>query len=421
MGVLEPADAAGWAIAARVEARVDELADRLVERYCEEIVAYARLDEEVRRDVGRLSLDYLRLLLANLGRAEALTEAELDRTRAAAAARVHQDVPLESFLHALRLWSRVTWESVLEAADPDRPEELRAALRICGRVLEFSDQCSTAVTQAYLDEFSRVAGDRELLRRDLLDALAAGRGGSESVQRLARGLGLPLARAYAVVVARSGGPPAERSAAERSAGERTVLRRVVEAARTHLRPPAGSLLLGVRDGEVVVLYPAAQDADMTGLRRQGEAFAAAVAADGVSVGLGGRQEHVADVALAYDEARRAADIAVRDGIRGAAVELDDVLIEHLAGGAPHAQRLLDRMLRALQEYDSQRGAELLPTLRAYLDSGLRVSRAAGVLNVHPNTMLYRLRRIKELSGRDPHDPEDLALLVLALKAGPPPG
>jgi len=35
--------------------------------------------------------------------------------------------------------------------------------------------------------------------------------------------------------------------------------------------------------------------------------------------------------------------------------------------------------------------------------------------VHPNTVVYRLRRIKELSGRDPHDPDDLLLLYLGLK------
>jgi DNA-binding PucR family transcriptional regulator len=35
--------------------------------------------------------------------------------------------------------------------------------------------------------------------------------------------------------------------------------------------------------------------------------------------------------------------------------------------------------------------------------------------VHPNTISYRLRRIKELTGRDPHVPDDLLLLQLGLK------
>jgi DNA-binding PucR family transcriptional regulator len=35
--------------------------------------------------------------------------------------------------------------------------------------------------------------------------------------------------------------------------------------------------------------------------------------------------------------------------------------------------------------------------------------------MNPNTVVYRLRRIRELSGRDPHDVDDLLVLVLALK------
>jgi DNA-binding PucR family transcriptional regulator len=35
--------------------------------------------------------------------------------------------------------------------------------------------------------------------------------------------------------------------------------------------------------------------------------------------------------------------------------------------------------------------------------------------VHANTVVYRLRRVRELTGRDPHDPDDLLLLSLGLK------
>ena len=45
----------------------------------------------------------------------------------------------------------------------------------------------------------------------------------------------------------------------------------------------------------------------------------------------------------------------------------------------------------------------------------RVRSVAAALHVHPNTVQYRLRRIKELTGRNPLDPEDLLLLHLGLK------
>jgi DNA-binding PucR family transcriptional regulator len=55
------------------------------------------------------------------------------------------------------------------------------------------------------------------------------------------------------------------------------------------------------------------------------------------------------------------------------------------------------------------------TLRTYLDAGLNVTRTARALFVHPNTIEYRLRRIRELSGRDPRNPDDLLILSLAIK------
>jgi DNA-binding PucR family transcriptional regulator len=35
--------------------------------------------------------------------------------------------------------------------------------------------------------------------------------------------------------------------------------------------------------------------------------------------------------------------------------------------------------------------------------------------VHPNTVVYRLRRVHQLTGRDVHDPTDLLILFLSIK------
>jgi len=62
-----------------------------------------------------------------------------------------------------------------------------------------------------------------------------------------------------------------------------------------------------------------------------------------------------------------------------------------------------------------KSAQLVPTLRAYVTCAFNLTRSAELLQVHPNTVVYRLRRIRELSGRDPQDPDDLLLLFLGLK------
>jgi DNA-binding PucR family transcriptional regulator len=46
---------------------------------------------------------------------------------------------------------------------------------------------------------------------------------------------------------------------------------------------------------------------------------------------------------------------------------------------------------------------------------LNITKSAEALFVNPNTVVYRLRRIKELCGRDPYDPDDLLVLSLVMK------
>jgi DNA-binding PucR family transcriptional regulator len=122
------------------------------------------------------------------------------------------------------------------------------------------------------------------------------------------------------------------------------------------------------------------------------------------------------IATGYAEARDAVALASRLRIRGRAVGLDDVLIDHMLQASPHAQRILQGTVAPLREYDLEHGTAMLATLEAYLRAHFNLTKSAKLLNIHPNTVVYRLRRIQELSGRDPQVVDDLLVLSLALKA-----
>jgi DNA-binding PucR family transcriptional regulator len=92
-----------------------------------------------------------------------------------------------------------------------------------------------------------------------------------------------------------------------------------------------------------------------------------------------------------------------------------VLIDSIVRSSRHADRILEDTIGPLLRYDGEKHSELVPTLRAYVDAGFNLTRSAELLRVHPNTVVYRLRRIRELSGRDPQVPDDLLLLYLGLK------
>jgi DNA-binding PucR family transcriptional regulator len=63
------------------------------------------------------------------------------------------------------------------------------------------------------------------------------------------------------------------------------------------------------------------------------------------------------------------------------------------------------------------GSALSDTLDAYLDCGGAVETCARSLFVHPNTVRYRLKRIAEVTGRDPTNARDAYVLRIAATVG----
>jgi sugar diacid utilization regulator len=408
-------DEAVRAIVGRFSGRLEEVARQMVDRYREEIVDYRLADPEfLYEDVYAVSLDALRKTVADIETGRHGSPADFGEARAGAARRVHQDMSLESFLHAARLWGRVLWETVLSCTDEQQPGELKAALRIADQLLEHMDLMSTAAAQGYLDELQSVWSDREVVQRDLLDALIAGEGDSERVRRLASSLRLRLSNCYVVVIVRGEERPAEESP-EQSLAKRIALRRIVEAARAHLRPRAGSLLVGMRHGEVIGLYPFADPSELGSIKEACCSLARDLAGQGADVGISSARHGLAKLAVSYAEAREAVEIAVASGAPGRVVAFNEVLIDSIMRSSRHADQLFEDMIAPLVRYDAEKHSELVRTLRAYVDSGFNLTKSAELLCVHANTVVYRLRRIKQLSGRDPHVPDDLLVLYLGLK------
>lgn len=93
---------------------------------------------------------------------------------------------------------------------------------------------------------------------------------------------------------------------------------------------------------------------------------------------------------------------------------DDLLPERALSGDPIAkQSMLERFYFPLA--NSQ--ADLLPTLRAYLDCGRSLEATSKELFVHANTVRYRLKRINEIIGQDPTHARTAFMLQIAIAIG----
>lgn len=75
--------------------------------------------------------------------------------------------------------------------------------------------------------------------------------------------------------------------------------------------------------------------------------------------------------------------------------------------------LLHPALEILENYDRENHGELRSTLSVYLTKERNQLLASEALYIHPNTMRYRLSRIRELTGLTLEDPEELKYLRLS--------
>lgn len=119
------------------------------------------------------------------------------------------------------------------------------------------------------------------------------------------------------------------------------------------------------------------------------------------------------------EARREARWALEEARTGGSL-----LARYGEGEAPYflprnlqeAERAVTHFLGALIDYDRGHGTDLVRSLRIFLAHNRSWRRAAAALKVHPQTLVYRMRRVEEITGRRLDNTDDVATLWFALRA-----
>ena len=79
-----------------------------------------------------------------------------------------------------------------------------------------------------------------------------------------------------------------------------------------------------------------------------------------------------------------------------------------------AAALRERVLGPLGSKQDRSRGDLLHTVATYVALGKDRRQTSERLHIHPNSLDYRLRRARELTGLNLDNPEDLATMVLAL-------
>ncbi len=294
---------------------------------------------------------------------------------------------LDALLSAYRLGARLAWERFVVAAEAagEQPHTLYA---LAGAIFSYIDAISAESVDGFTQEQARSAGERARRRRALARALTREDVlDPEELAALARDAEWDVPAAVAALVVQ-GDHDADRLAS------RLGLDVIAAAEADHVVALVPDPLAPGRHAQLVAALPAG-----------------APAALGPEVPPG-------RAALSRARATAALRLLVQGRIDGSSpVRADEHLMTLLLhGGDPAlAVDLATQALAPLEGLTDAARERLVATLRVWLDHPGRVQQVAAILDVHPQTVRYRVARLYERFGQALDDPDRRFGLALALR------
>ncbi|SHM86701.1 purine catabolism regulatory protein [Caldanaerovirga acetigignens] len=132
-----------------------------------------------------------------------------------------------------------------------------------------------------------------------------------------------------------------------------------------------------------------------------EGFSSKYPTISLTIGISSLIENLTELKRAYAEALFAKDVGAKLFGKGKIHYYDDLGIYKFITIPERKEDVFkDKCLQKLYDYDESKNASLISTLEAFLDSNCSVKETAKRLFAHPNTVKYRLKKIKEIMGEN---------------------
>ncbi|MEU0242815.1 helix-turn-helix domain-containing protein [Streptomyces sp. NPDC006235] len=380
-------------------------ARREVEAYAREIPEFGFLDTNSRARAETLEYAlWLRRRTVELSPDNsALSDDDLGYIAAIGESRAAAGMPLDARQRVLRLHTSLMLREINEATEAQRGVGVDELMRMMNWFAPQGERGIRAYSQGFVTALRHrlpYVEHAALLARSLLN-------GDPISTELASALGMELPERCAVTVIR---------VADRPAGDRDLESEIEALVKTHQAPITWCPGSGSRNGELIALIPLhpptpeASEGPSTAETVQSHSvtdllpelvsdlvqdFAQAL---GRPCAAGSATSPLSEVAGALDLARRISRAAPlrRASARLRPHTVSDVFVELAVADAPFVDEWLHAVGRSLRP-----GPDLLVTLDAYYRHDMHRGATAAALNVHPRTLDYRLRRVRELTGIDP--------------------
>ncbi len=281
------------------------------------------------------------------------------------------------------------------------------------------DAAITGVALAFAKVRAAVEVEERLRGEAAADLLTGAYSSEEAIAARAARLGYDLGEPRDLLVVHVADGEDAEDPATSTPHERQ--RRYLDVIRERLAIRTPRSLAALHAGAIVVLAGANRPADLD-LRELAQDLQAAIAgvsgAGQVTIAIADRCQRPDDHAPAFRLALESVELLLKLGRGGAVIatsELGPYGLLLRASSRDDLEAFARRTLRPLLDHDRGHGSELLRTLRTFLEEDRVQRRAAARCFVHVNTIVYRVRRIEELLGKDLDDPSTVFDITLALR------
>lgn len=376
-----------------VEAQLGEhqsIVLRMVACMDEQISDYRQLsDAAIRVDIQE-SLDYvLQLWLRGLLEDRWPSPLELEPLVAYGRRRVHQGISMESLLQAARSGARMLWEETLARAESNPGLMQELLYRVSPRLLAYFDLVGQTLSSAYAEERRERLSWRDRLRYELCRLVFNNPEDVDGFRTRMSALGMDSSALHLGLALRM-------QAGDGLAFPDSRLDLLFTAIRRLLETDGETLLRTVRHGHLLIWAPLlAGESLIEGEARLAAQMQALLRADAgiAAIGLGLPDSGPRGWQLSAEQALKALDLGARLEPQQRLRRYFDFALYDALSQSDSVWRFHECLIERLS-----REAHLTRTLEAYFEHRQHRKAVAGALDIHPNTLSYRLERIETILG-----------------------
>jgi hypothetical protein len=369
-----------------MEPELDAITDEILTTIAHEVPEYARplegsFGRGVRTGVTEALRQFVELIRSPSGARGPGREVYIALGRG----ELREGRTLDSLQSAYRVGARVAWR---RAADSARRAGVDAEVLslLAESIFAFIEELSADSVEGYAEARSHLEGERRRRQRELVLLLLRDPPAEDAdVRAAAATVGWRIPRAAAAIACSE-----------------------QEVDRIARRLPADALVATL-EGEGCAIVP---DPDGPGRPAEvAQALASRSAAVGPAVA-------VADLSTSWSLARAALLAAEAGGVAAASpLRADEVLVDLLLfDGRALVDRIAALRLSAFDELTPKARSRMEETALAYVREGGNAAAMGRALDLHPQTVRYRLARLRDLLGEQLDDPDARLELELALRA-----